>query len=264
MRLRLTELLACPIDRQPLELRAWEDDALPLNAKQREVAACLRISPTSIERDVRTGLLVNPRLKILYPILGGVPRLLTFRVAVHRHFLRQFGDRMRREFASYSFPETEPTPGEREVLRSFSSEWVNYDWKEDAYWDRPAEDWYRVMDYMLDLKHHPISGKRVLEVGIGIGGMANHIAAAHECEMAGVDLSYAVDPAQRYFGRQNPFFHVIQASAFKLPFSEDSFDLVYSHGVLHHTYSTQRAVEAISRFPKKGGGGGGASVRLGL
>jgi SAM-dependent methyltransferase/uncharacterized protein YbaR (Trm112 family) len=253
MRPRLNDLFVCPIDRQPLELHAWESDTTSLSAQQREIADLLRIDPASVECDVQTGVLLNPRLKILYPILNGVPRMLTFPVAVHQHFLQNHGDRIRRECEGYRCPDGEATPGEQDVLRTFSSEWVNYDWNEDAYWDRPAAEIYKVMDFMLDLDGHPVSGKKVLEVGIGIGGIANHIAEAHRCELVGIDLSYSVDPAQRCFGRRNPFFHVVQASAFKPPFRDETFDLVYSQGVLHHTYCTHKAVESISQLPRKAG-----------
>jgi SAM-dependent methyltransferase len=38
------------------------------------------------------------------------------------------------------------------------------------------------------------------------------------------------------------------------PLKEDSFDYVWSHGVLHHTPSTRDAFNAISKLPKKGTG----------
>jgi SAM-dependent methyltransferase len=38
-----------------------------------------------------------------------------------------------------------------------------------------------------------------------------------------------------------------------LRFREATFDLVYSHGVLHHTFSTKKAFDSVSRYPKTGG-----------
>ena len=253
MRQRLNELLVCPIDQQPLALRVWESDTTSLSAQQREIAEHLGIDPASVDCDVHTGVLLNPRLRIFYPILGGVPRMLAFPVAVHRQFLQEFGDRVQRDCEGYRCADREATPGEPDVLRTFSSEWLNYDWKEDAYWDRTADRMYEVMDFMLDLSQTPVSGKKVLEVGIGICGISNHIAEAHGCEMVGIDLSYAVAAVQRCFGRRHPFFHVVQVSLFRSPFPDEAFDFVYSHGVPHHAYSTRKAVEAISRLPRKAG-----------
>jgi ubiquinone/menaquinone biosynthesis C-methylase UbiE len=38
-----------------------------------------------------------------------------------------------------------------------------------------------------------------------------------------------------------------QGDAENLPFADGSFDLVYSHGVLHHTPDTGRAVREVHR-----------------
>ena len=64
-----------------------------------------------------------------------------------------------------------------------------------------------------------------------------------------MDLGYAVDQARHYFG-QNPRFHIVQASVFAPPFRGGAFDVVYSHGVLHHTYSTRVAFSHIAKLPK--------------
>ena len=57
--------------------------------------------------------------------------------------------------------------------------------------------------------------------------------------------------AQHYRG--NPFLHFVQGSVFYLPFAEGSFDTIYSRGVLHHTYSTQKAFASLTRYAKPGG-----------
>ncbi len=68
----------------------------------------------------------------------------------------------------------------------------------------------------------------------------------------GIDLSCAVDAANKHF-RKNSFFHIVQASAFAPPFPKGSFDLVYSQGVIHHTFSTRTAFEALAGLPRRGG-----------
>ena len=44
-----------------------------------------------------------------------------------------------------------------------------------------------------------------------------------------------------------------QCDAENLSFSKDTFDLVYSNGVLHHTVDTQRAIDEVYRVLKPGG-----------
>ena len=79
------------------------------------------------------------------------------------------------------------------------------------------------------------------------------MSRAEDCEIVGMDLGYSVDQASRYFGR-NPRLHIIQASVFALPFRPCTFDIVYSHGVLHHTYSTEAAFRKVAQLPKPNGG----------
>ena len=50
-----------------------------------------------------------------------------------------------------------------------------------------------------------------------------------------------------------PRVHPIVASLFRLPFARRAFAHVHSQGVIHHTYSTKAAFEAISAFVRPGG-----------
>jgi SAM-dependent methyltransferase/uncharacterized protein YbaR (Trm112 family) len=252
MRRRLQSLLACPIDRTPLELIAWDIRRRPLEAAERARAGAMGIDPTTLEEDVETGVLLNRVRKVAYPILGGVPRMLVFPTGVGARFEQELGGRLRAELPGYHLPQLAPMPGEEDVLRTFSREWLDYQWDGRTYWNMTPEHIYRCMDRMLDLEERPVRHARVLEAGIGIGGIADHVSRTQECELVGIDLSYAVDAARRHFGG-NPFLHVVQASVFAPPFPEESFDFVYSQGVIHHTFSTRTAFQSLSRLTRRGG-----------
>jgi ubiquinone/menaquinone biosynthesis C-methylase UbiE len=71
-------------------------------------------------------------------------------------------------------------------------------------------------------------------------------------EIVGVDLNFALLQRGRAT-RDIPRFHLVIASLFHLPFRQESFDLVYSQGVIHHTYSTKAAFDSISRFVREDG-----------
>jgi SAM-dependent methyltransferase len=210
------------------------------------------IDPAALSTQITTGVLLNRTRQIYFPICNGIPRLLTFPTGVTRHFVEQHRERLERELRGFHLPDEPPKPGEADILSSFSREWLDYGWDSRSYWDRPADELNRSMHFMLDLDRRPVRDKLVLEVGIGIGGTAHHIVEQQECELVGIDLSYAVDGAYKYFG-QNKLLHIVQASLFTPPFRESWFDFVYSHGVLHHTYSTKAAFEHICRLPKPGG-----------
>ena len=68
----------------------------------------------------------------------------------------------------------------------------------------------------------------------------------------GTDLSDAVDVAQERLGHI-PAVHFVQADALSLPFEGETFDLIFSEGVLHHTPSTKMAILSSSRVLKNGG-----------
>jgi uncharacterized protein YbaR (Trm112 family)/SAM-dependent methyltransferase len=252
MKQRLLDILICPLDKSPLELRSWEVSEKPLEAQEIARAEQLGIEPSALAKKVVTGVLVNRAAKRLYPIHGGVPRMLTFSTGVSKEFQERHSSRVRSEFPGYEFPDEPSMPGEKDVLRSFSTEWVSYDWDAQSYWNLTPEAWFRCMRFVLQLDRFPVDGKRVLEVGIGIGGVADYMARQEQCEVTGVDLGYAVDAAYKHFGT-NPFLHIVQASAFALPFADRTLDFVYSFGVIHHTFSTKTAFDSIARLPKDHG-----------
>jgi SAM-dependent methyltransferase len=96
-----------------------------------------------------------------------------------------------------------------------------------------------------------VQGKRVLDVGCGMGRFAD-VVLRWGGEVYAVDLSFAVDAAHANLGA-NPAFHVSQASVFDLPFRPESFDLIFSLGVLHHTPDCERAFKALPRLLRPGG-----------
>lgn len=96
-------------------------------------------------------------------------------------------------------------------------------------------------------------GLRVLEIGCGVGTDAAQFARAG-ADYTGVDLTEAaIELARKRFELSclQGIFQV--ADAENLDFADASFDIVYSHGVLHHTPDTARAVREIYRVLKPGG-----------
>lgn len=97
------------------------------------------------------------------------------------------------------------------------------------------------------------TGLRVLEVGCGCGSEAERFARAG-AHYTAVDLTNAaVTLTQKRFQLAALAGCFVQADAENLPFADDSFDLVYSHGVLHHTPDTPRTIREIYRVLAPGG-----------
>jgi len=96
-------------------------------------------------------------------------------------------------------------------------------------------------------------GLKVLEIGCGLGTDGVQFAKAG-ADYTGIDLTEAaVELAQRNFAFQGLSGEFRTADAEDLDFPDESFDLVYSHGVLHHTPDTGRAVREIHRVLRQRG-----------
>lgn len=121
-------------------------------------------------------------------------------------------------------------------------------------YDNQARSRYELEPYVLDFADFGAAkGKRVLEIGVGLGADHQKFAEAG-AELVGCDLTErAVEHTRtrlRLFGLCST---LQQADAEELPYKDDSFDLVYSWGVLHHSPNTVRAVQEVHRVLKPGG-----------
>lgn len=96
-----------------------------------------------------------------------------------------------------------------------------------------------------------LAGRRVLDAGCGMGRFAE-VAADAGADVHAIDLSTAVEAAHRNLGHR-PNVHFYQADILNLPFADESFDVIYSIGVLHHTPSTRVAFLSLCRLLKPGG-----------
>ncbi|HEY3104246.1 MAG TPA: class I SAM-dependent methyltransferase [Pyrinomonadaceae bacterium] len=97
------------------------------------------------------------------------------------------------------------------------------------------------------------SGLRVLEIGCGMGTDGAQFAKAG-ADYTGVDLTEAaIELARKRFELFGLKGTLQVADAENLDFADESFDAVYSHGVLHHTPDIAAAVREIHRVLKPGG-----------
>ncbi|HTP81012.1 MAG TPA: class I SAM-dependent methyltransferase [Bacteroidota bacterium] len=113
---------------------------------------------------------------------------------------------------------------------------------------------FEIQPFMRDIvRFDQYAGKKVLEVGCGLGTDLIQFARAG-AEVTGIDLTpQSIDFVRKRFRLEGLPLRADVADAEHLPFDDDSFDVVYSFGVLHHTPNTQRAVREVYRVLKPGG-----------
>ncbi len=96
-------------------------------------------------------------------------------------------------------------------------------------------------------------GKKLLEVGVGAG--TDHLRFARAGALcSGVDLSeVSLETTRKRLDAEGLSSDLRVADAENLPFPDDSFEWVYSWGVIHHTPDTQRAAREVLRVTRPGG-----------
>ncbi|MFE9092932.1 class I SAM-dependent methyltransferase [Streptomyces sp. NPDC007264] len=125
----------------------------------------------------------------------------------------------------------------------------------EAFFTRYDAGKYRLESHIPEcLDRLDVAGRRVLEIGLGQGAESEQLIR-RGARWSGVDLT---DTAVRRTGmrlalRGLPHEGLHRASVLDLPFPDDSFDLVFSHGVLHHVPDVLTAQREIHRVLKPGG-----------
>jgi SAM-dependent methyltransferase len=97
-------------------------------------------------------------------------------------------------------------------------------------------------------------GKRVLEIGLGQGADAEQIIRRGAI-WSGLDLT--PESVERVSTRLRlrglPYERLECGSALAIPFKDNTFDIVFSHGVLHHIPNVRQAQREIARVLKPNG-----------
>jgi SAM-dependent methyltransferase len=232
---RALEFLRCPVSRARLETRVIEAES------------------AGGRRLVKTGLLCCADSRLWYPIINHVPVMLTFATPLVARFARDHAGHLA-EFAACEAPALDPMPGERSVQKTFTEEWsglgaddITFIYTDDELLALHRDVWL----------HLPPAGdpdaRTVLDVGCGFGREAKILAEIFaNADVFAVDLNLSLLEAAETL-KGHPRLHPVIASLFHLPFAHGSVDHLHSQGVIHHTFSTERAFDAIARFPRPGG-----------
>jgi SAM-dependent methyltransferase/uncharacterized protein YbaR (Trm112 family) len=123
----------------------------------------------------------------------------------------------------------------------------------------------RLLDALEELFHHrrmlpviempvgALAGLSVLEIGAGAGGHSAFFMR-RGASVTAIDITpERVAGTARKLALLDGEGRCYQADAENLPFRDNSFDIVYSNGVLHHSTDTVRAVAEAYRVLKPGG-----------
>jgi SAM-dependent methyltransferase/uncharacterized protein YbaR (Trm112 family) len=145
---------------------------------------------------------------------------------------------------------------QRETLESFTAKWAGITPDEVRQRYRQQHAWYVERFGFGDdhgLREFLAEKELVLDAGTGTGGDAARFAElAPHSVVVGLDLSGAIDVAQREFG-DLPNVHFAQADLMRPPVRPAQFDFVSSDQVIHHTPDARRAFATLAERVRAGG-----------
>ena len=265
MKYRAVDLLACPECGATLSVRdVFSEQEMPLDSGASPPAckctcAFLGDAPAAdppcedcVRREVTEGLLGCTREACgeRYPIIGGIPRLLTsgFRermVGEVPEFFQQHRDHL--PTWNVPPPGTDDEHIAQEVADSYSYQWNTW----HRHYTADAVDQEAIfLDYIDPWSPDVFEGKTVLDAGCGMGRFAA-FAGQYGAEVVAFDLGGAVQAAYETT-RSMGNVHVVQASLDAPPVCP-VFDLAFSIGVIMILPDPPAGVRALARKLRTGG-----------
>lgn len=167
-----------------------------------------------------------------YPIVNGIPRMLTATMREAMKGENAVGDT--------AFDEASKAA----TAKSFGYEWSHF--------SQMYEEWEsNFKEYMAPHDAEFFKGKRVLDAGCG-SGRHTYYASRYGAEVWAVDLGAAIEVAKQN-NAENETANFVQADLYNLPFAFESFDFIYSIGVLHHLPNPEAAFRNLLRYLKPNG-----------
>ena len=129
------------------------------------------------------------------------------------------------------------------------------DGSQREYYESHGKARYALEPYIFEFaSFHGGAGKDVLEIGVGMGADHTEWAKSHPRSLTGVDLTpRAIEHTKARLGLYGFTSDLRVSDAEALPFADNSFDIVYSYGVLHHSPDTEKAINEVYRVLRPGG-----------
>jgi ubiquinone/menaquinone biosynthesis C-methylase UbiE len=134
------------------------------------------------------------------------------------------------------------------------TQFTHLEWGSKQFFDEVERFRYEIQPFMRSLMEFDnFRGKRLLEIGCGLGTDLLQFARAGAVA-TGVDLTPAsIELVKKRFALEGIPVDAQVADAEHLPFEDNTFDVIYSFGVLHHTPNTQKSIDEVYRVLKPGG-----------
>lgn len=141
--------------------------------------------------------------------------------------------------------------------------WSNNPCGADGTFSRVTEHRYRIEPWLRrELRAIPSGLGSYLEIGCGQGADAYYICSQLDRSDSYTAIDYSAESvarASRYLTEARELYdlkvipQIFRGDALSLDFDDNTFDFVYSNGVLHHTPDPQKSFDELFRVLKPGG-----------
>jgi SAM-dependent methyltransferase/uncharacterized protein YbaR (Trm112 family) len=174
---------------------------------------------------------------VSYPVINEIPRFVP--PELYQHSCRIDSDEIR-------------------TGRSFGDKWQ--DSQCDNYGQNDS-DYQALQEHLLsmlgcdsleELSHLFNRAEKILDAGCGVAWAEYLFDLNKKAERHCIDLSLAVEVAHKNTAHMHNVT-VSQASVIEIPYPDETFDIVFSCGVVHHTPDPKGAVLELGRKVKQGG-----------
>ena len=147
---------------------------------------------------------------------------------------------------------------------------MRYDWQESVGFEEFSREFYQEIDrrffqdaevfmpskrmpFDVLIDYQALGAWDVLEIGVGNGSHAG-LLAKYARTFSGIDLtSYAVESTTKRLQCFGLHGSIQQMDAEHMEFPNNTFDLVWSWGVIHHSSNTRQVLSEIHRVLRPGG-----------
>lgn len=203
-----------------------------------------KMGSTKQQEDVVEGILYNEKSYTAFPIINGVPVMLES--AFPKEFIEKYSHKIsnNEKLSQIQFK------SKHDSSWSFSKQWKHFDSEINISWGYTVEE--RVAQFLLETQvdNSWCKDKVILDAGCGNGSLSEGISKLG-AEVIGIDYSSSVFQAE--LSRNSELVHFINGDLQNPPFEANSFDLVTSIGVLHHTPNTYNSFVEVAKLVKPGG-----------
>ena len=129
--------------------------------------------------------------------------------------------------------------------KNYEYQWLTLDWHRPELTNRRFYE-------LTKWRPEDIKGKAIMDAGCGGGRWVYEFAREGAGDVIAFDYTLAVERAREICSEFSNV-HYVQTDIFKMPFSDDSMDIVHCHGVLHNLPEPLEGLRNLSAKVKPGG-----------